>query len=210
MKTTCLITLIIALAIAGTAGADPSGIPDPWLSFAVCAYSGPGTPTVMNLPNGIGNRFDQARLADGTVVDATITLTLLDGLGSTIMNYPFEDLWIESLDGGLVFCPGGTTADANTDQSGHTFWRKPMFAGGYSPGPCQVLVSGMPLYSAPLPVAFNSPDITGNLVVDLQDLGYFVTDYFGTFDPRSDFFRNSILDLSDVGMLALGFGADCP
>ena len=51
-----------------------------------------------------------------------------------------------------------------------TEWVNPMFAGGYSQGPVLVLINGSALTTNPgLPLKFNSPDINGDLRVDLTD-----------------------------------------
>ena len=212
MKSVGLALLAIILALVGTqtAAADPSGVPDPFYSYAVCAFPGPGTATVMNLPDGSGKAFDAAQTAAGAVVDATITVTVLDGFENPIQGFPFEDIWFESSDGGVAFCPGGNTADAVTDHAGQTFFRYPNFAGRYSEALCQIFITGSPLIQNGLPVSFNSPDISGNLVVDLEDLGYFASDYFGVYHFRSDFSRDGILNLSDLGAFARSYQARCP
>ncbi|MFH2053487.1 MAG: hypothetical protein ABIK96_13560 [bacterium] len=205
--TTCVLILLWAVA-AGAA--EPSGVPDPILSTATCANPTPETPTVMAAPDGGGVSFDQALLPDGTVVDATITLELKDSGGWPIFNFPYEDMWLESADGGLSPCIGGSIADANTDQNGETEWRNPLFAGGYSEAACLVMVNGSSLIGSDLAVAFNSPDIDGNGRVDLSDLGMLASDYHGGFAFRCDFYRDGGLNLADIGMFARSYGSTCP
>ncbi|MGD9548196.1 MAG: hypothetical protein AB7V45_11720 [Candidatus Krumholzibacteriia bacterium] len=205
--TTCVLILLWAV---GAGASQPSGVPDLVLSTASCANPTPQTPTVMVAPDGGGAPFDQALLPDGTVVDATITLELKDGGGFPIFMYPFEDLWLESADGGLSPCLGGSIADANTDQNGETEWRNPLHAGGYSEAVCLVMVSGSSLIGSDLALAFNSPDINGDGRVDLSDVGLLASDYHGGFAFRCDFYRNGRLDLADVGMFARSYGTTCP
>ncbi|RKY67967.1 MAG: hypothetical protein DRP97_06840 [Candidatus Latescibacterota bacterium] len=180
-------------------------------SSATMAYSGSDAVSVMVLPDGTGDSLAAARLLDGTVVDATITLVLNDCWGVPIASFPSEDLWLESPDGGLVSCPGGTIADANTNAEGITVWQAPLRAGGQSEAGCVIMINGMSLlYAAPLDVRFNSPDLNGDLVVNLIDVALFGGDFYGTYQVRSDFSRDGVLSLSDVVLMALAVGSACP
>jgi hypothetical protein len=184
------------------------GIPDLSHSVATIAYDGPGTPSLLVVPDGNGNPFTAAQDAQGNVVDATITLFLCDVDEDPIAHFPFEDLWLESLDDGLVFCIGGTTADHDTDANGLTEWVNPLFAGGSSPGPVLVMIIGEALPG--LPLKFNSPDLTGDLNVTLHDLQAFAEDFFSDFHFRSDLFGDGDLNLVDVAIFAQHFSAQCP
>jgi hypothetical protein len=188
-----------------------TGIPDLSHSLAFIAYDGPGTPSLLVVPDGNGRPFTEAHDEDGNLVDATITLYMLDVDENPIASFPFEDLWLESMDSGLVFCNGGTTADHNTDPNGQTEWVNPLFAGGHSPGPVLVLINGAALDTNPgLPLKFNSPDITGDLVVNLYDLQVFSEDYFSDYQFRCDFFGDGALNLVDVVVFAQNYLAQCP
>lgn len=190
---------------------DPPGIPDLSHSFATIAYDGPGTPALLVVPDGSGNLFTAARDEDGNLVDATITLTILDPLDDPVANFPFEDCWLESVDGGLVPCNGGTTADHNTDPNGMTEWVNPLLAGGFSETAVYVLINGDALSTNPgLPLYFNSPDLNQDLTVSLHDVAIFAGDYFGSYSFRSDFHRDGALDLRDVTILAQKMLANCP
>ena len=190
---------------------DPPGIPDLSHSYATIAYDGPGTPALLVVPDGSGNLFTEARDEDGNVVDATITLTILDPLDNPIANYPFEDCWLESVDDGLVPCIGGTTADHNTDANGMTEWVYPLLAGGFSETAVFVVINGSPLDTNPgLPLYFNSPDINGDRAVTLHDVAIFAGDYFGSYHFRSDFHRDGAIDLRDIAIMARKMLANCP
>lgn len=187
------------------------GIPDLSHSLAFIAYEGPGTPSLLVVPDGNGNPFTEAHDEEGNVVDTTITLHMLDVYENPIANYPFEDLWLESMDSGLEFCNGGTTADHNTDFNGQTEWVLPLFAGGHSPGPVLVMINGAALVTNPgLPLKFISPDITGDLVVNLFDLQVFAEDYFSSYQMRSDFHGDGVLNLADVAIYVQNYLAQCP
>ncbi len=201
--------LVICLLLASTAWADR--IPDLNNSYATCAYQGPGDATLLVVPDGSGASFTEARDPDGTLVDATITLVVLDNGDNPVYLFPAEDLWLEAMDGGLVSCIAGTIADTTTDVNGMTQWVTPLRAGGFSTEPCQVMIMGAAISIPPsLPIVFNSPDIDGNGTVNLTDVGFFSQDFFDDYDFRSDFQRDGVLNLADVYWLAAARGVECP
>lgn len=190
--------------------AQTSGIGGPYGEYDM-AYQGPETLTLFVVPDGSGVTFDQATLPYGGTEDATITLLLLDGNYVPVASFPSEDMWLESRDAGLIPCVGGTTADANTDAAGTTTWAAPLHAGGHSQAIVDVIVNGSRLELAPgLELSFNSPDVNGDLKVDLTDVQLFVLDFYSGFNFRSDFHRDGILNLSDIPPMALAVGATCP
>jgi len=200
---------LVGILVVGFAAGALANIPDLDNSFAEV---GPAGASVWNLPNGFGRGFDQAGDGSGGTVDATITLFLRDANDDPIVGYPFEDLWLETSGGGLVACPGGTTADLNTDDQGMTEWQNTMFAGGHSEGETvNVYVAGSPLNHPGLNVLFNSADIDGNLIVNLADLTEFAIDYDGqTGAYRSDYLYDGTINLSDVTLFAQGYQTSCP
>jgi len=200
--------LMVCLLTGLPAWADD--LPDLTQSAAWCEFNGPDPAVVVNFPNGEGRRFDEARISGG-VVNGTIHLMLLDGMGAPIDDYPREDIWLESVDGGAVSCIQGSLADANTDVNGETSWVNPLMAGGYSEANTHVIINGSPLVSPGLNVHFNSPDINADGVVNLTDVTMFSQDIFGwTYQFRSDFHYDGIINLSDLSILGEGFGASCP
>ncbi len=193
------ITLMVGAASFATAG-----VPDLTLSGA--ATGGAGPYTMFNIPNGGGSSF-----VDAAGGDATITLTLLDGLSAPIANFPFEDAWLVSLDAGMAACTGGTTADANTDIDGITTWATPLQAGGSSQAGTQVSISGANLNGPALNIDHNSADINGDGNVNLTDVPLFAGDFYGGgYVFRSDFAFDGAVNLSDVVRLAQALGASCP
>lgn len=201
--------LAVCALIIASASAAVAGIPDLDLSSAARAYTGSEVLSLMSLPNGAGKAFNQAFLPGGSEADATITLTLLDGLGAPIANFPFEDMWIEAADGGLVSCGGNAVANFNTDAAGQTQWANPLFAGGFSVAACLVKVNGDALaYDAQ--ISFNSPDISGDGVVNLTDAGYFSQDRSGAYNYRSDFNNDAVVNLTDAGYMGNALGVSCP
>jgi len=134
------------------------------------AYEGDEPVTLFNLPGGTGSPFTEARLPDGSVVDATLRVQIIDYMGDPVAYFPAEDLWLESTDGGLVPCPGGVSADMDTDENGWTLWAEPLHAGGHSSAQCTMLINGMYAQGwVDLDLHFNSADITGDGTVNLSD-----------------------------------------
>ncbi len=199
----CILLLLPTVAWAG--------VPDLDLSSAVT--TAPAGVSVFNMLNGQGDPMTVARSATGVIFDATITLTLVDSDGSPVVFYPAEDLWLQTSGGGLVHCPNGTAANSMTDLDGVTHWAAPLFAGGHTENETVVvLVAGAALSQPGLDIIFNSPDISGDLIVNLTDLTLFTTDYVvGPDNFRSDFFRDGALNLSDLTQFARGyfFGSSC-
>jgi hypothetical protein len=188
-----------------------SGVPDLFQSTAEIAFNGPGIPSLLVVPDGSGPPFTAAHDPIGNVVDATITLYLRDGSGFPIVNFPWEDLWLDVVDGGLTGCGYFLNPDQNTDAAGATRWTLPPLAGGYSPGPVLVFINGSPLISnAGLPLQINSPDIDGDAVVNLQDLAILAGDYFGPYDFRCDLNGDGQLNLQDISIFGQHYGARCP
>jgi len=211
MAVSCLIVL---LGIGDAAMAQsPPDIPDlspSWADFLT--YTGSDPLTLLVFPSGEGPSFAEARLPDGTFVDGTIVLYVLDGNSDPVANYPREDLWLASADHGMVPCIAGTIADAHTDSDGMTYWSASLRAGGWSEALMQVLINGDALWTGPgLPLKINSPDITADGVVNLADVGTFSGDYHGgSYLFRSDFNNDGSLSLSDVSLLATAIGVGCP
>jgi len=166
---------------------------------------------LFNVPNGTGSPFTEARTLTG-LVDAVLTLYLRDGNNDPIGNYPRVDMWLEVGDdiGTLSHCLSGTIAETDTRSNGETNWFNPLRAGGWSEGPTVVMISGTPLLSGDLDLRHISPDINGDLVVNLTDVSLFAGDFYGGYSFRSDFYYDGVINLSDVGKLAQAIGAACP
>ena len=126
------------------------------------------------------------------------------------VNYPWEDLTIgASGSGTLNFCGLYPVADSDTDEFGRVTLDGTPFGGGHDTAGIRVLIAGVP-YDEILPIAVNSPDIDGNLVVDIGDFALFGLD-FGRDDAfRSDFVHDGIVDIADFSLFGLHFGESCP
>ncbi|MFO7654437.1 MAG: hypothetical protein R6X25_11530 [Candidatus Krumholzibacteriia bacterium] len=208
--------LVVCIMVISAAAAS-ANVPSLTLSTATTAAAGPVA--LFNLPNGTGNAFTAARAAPpspgtaGPIVDATVTLTLLDGNGDPISNYPGEDLWLGTTSSNFFACNNGTIADFNTNAAGQTVWVDPMLAGGFSlPGTdvTKVYVNGAPLAGAGMAISFNSADIFPDGRVNSSDVAAFAGDYFAAYNFRSDMYYDGVVNASDVAAFANGFGAACP
>lgn len=207
--------LPVILLLAGTAAAqcDPNdpitGLPDLQYSFYVWNAAGSGPVSLLVVPDGSGVPFTRAYRADGSIVDATIELTLTHPCGP-FANFPREDIWLETAGHGFVACAGGTIADTDTDAQGRTRWVLPLRAGGFSPGPSVIVINGStPLGMPPFEMSFKSPDQNGDLVVGLPDVGLFRAAY-GGHAFVADLHADGQVDIADIAVLARSMGARCP
>jgi hypothetical protein len=199
-------TLIAASASAGSP--ELTDVPDLDASTAFIDPAAEGA-NVYCAPDGHGDPLSEARLPGGEVVDATITLTLVNNQGEPIFNYPFEDMFIATSGAGLVTCVNGANADASTDINGQTEWSNPIRGGGSSLGETvKVYVAGVALPNVDIDLTFNSADMNGDLLVDLIDIVLF-TQALATNDPRGDFNFDGVIDLSEIVRFTRRIGADC-
>jgi len=207
-----IIVFAVFLVVGAASFSLASGVPDPTyceVSFHPCELSCQAV--MFNVPNGLGSAFTEARTLDERV-DASIMLLIRDGEGIPIVGYPAVDVRLAMPGGGTVFCPNGSIADGASDINGIMTWVNPLRAGGWSEGHTLVMIDGQPLVGDddPCYLAHNSPDINGDLIVNLMDLGQLAQDYFGDYTFRSDFHYDGVVNLSDVPKFARNYGAACP
>lgn len=194
-----LLSLAVAGAmVLGLAGVASAGIPDETTSSA----AGPGSPVVALItPQSTGNSIAS--------VGGTVTVTVLDFSSGPVANYPFSDIYIDD-DGTdeISLCQGGSVADANTNASGVTTISGLIGGGGFATQ-SNVWIAGTKLTGPALDLGFNSPDNTGDLVVDIADFSNFGLD-FGGAAFRSDLVFDGIVDIADFSKFGLTFGETCP
>ncbi len=208
MKKFFFSSLFLVLVSAGNASAQ-------WWFCEECSLSMPNASSedmvLFVLPDGSGSPLTQAQVKnDGSLRDAHIELILRDYIGEPVVDYPAEDMWLESDDGGMIPCIGGAIADQNTEDAGFTHWTRPLRAGGHSESPLRVFVNGMALPFAPFTLAIVSADMNGDGAVNLVDVSLFSNHFYGGYDFAADYFADGVLNLLDVGRLALGLGGSCP
>jgi len=205
--------------IVGAASLAMAGIPD--ASRCTVAWDDPGAtgPMVwMNVPDATGRAFTFARQSGITpFVDATIRVRVRDAVGDSIINYPSEDVRLESATmDSMIICIGGANADFSTNLDGDTWFIDPLLAGGWSKANTEVVINNV---TATETVALwhNSPDITGDGFVNLSDVSRFATDFylwqdFTIYHFASDLFYDDQVNLSDIPRLAAAkaAGSHCP
>lgn len=208
MKSSLVLVLsAVCLALPAFAGVD--GGVNPETSTAAIATEGHLVLPVR--PDGSGRAFTEAFGLGGWSADATITAVLRDFGNFPIANFPREDVWLQTADGGLVVCGGGygVLPDGNSDGDGVVRWTSAPGAGGFGSG-TYVFANGTALAMMPLDLTFVSPDINGDGQVNLSDGGLFTGFLYGAYTPRGDFNNDATINLSDVAAVAAGLGAGCP
>jgi hypothetical protein len=180
-----------------------------------------GRVSVYTLPDGWGHPFTYAYQWDGVIghspemVDATLTLTLT-GDGEPIVGWPAEEIWLEATSGNLLTCVQGACADHPTDAQGQTTFTLPLLAGGHTALDLNAriygVVSGEPGLQSLVDVQVNSPDLSGDLVVNLTDVAMFASQYMvpGGYTYAADLYWDGRLNLSDLALMAAGFATGCP
>ncbi len=194
---------LLSLAVAGTmllglSSLAAAGIPDDTLSTATSAGG-----TVLVTPAGLGKTLAEK--------GATISVTVLDVNGNAIAGYPFQDIWVDDTgDGSISLCKGGSVADFNTDAAGATTISGAIAGGGFTQAGVQVYLAGTPLAGPALAIDMNSPDMNGDLEVNLIDIGIFGADFGGAYNFRSDLVPDGVINLSDVGEFGVHLFEVCP
>ena len=210
MKTCIMILLIVAAApVAMASPCMP--LPDFDLSIAMFRDSADHSYplSLMIVPDGSGEPLAEAQRPDGTVVNGQIIVYLLDGWARGREDMPPAEILLESPGGILAFCTDGNMAGQATDSEGYTYFSAPLYGGGWSQNDLRVYVCNTPLSSAYLPLWINSPDIDGDLEVNLSDVQLFAVDFYGAYAYRSDLFYDGVINLSDLSRLAQHLEADC-
>ena len=216
-----MMQLILAACLAFCAAGPNAALDDtttvgffPWME----TVGSPDQPaSLFCLPSGGGRPFTQALTQGGGSIDATLEMVLWSdqpGWGAPVPYFPAEDMWLATDAGLLVPCIGGTIADANTDATGGTVWTAPLEAGGWCDvgGGDRLLVMVNGEVAADLTalgLRLNSADLNGDGVVNLADVGMFVSDLYGTYAYRSDFFWDGVVNISDAGFMSTGLGSQC-
>jgi len=181
--------------------------PDLSLSTAVMINSGELV-GMCNLPFGGGTPLSDCYTYGGDPYDATIEVTLLNSMGAPVVGYPADAINVISTRGGLVPCGSGVTADIDTDINGKTTISLSIMGGGHTFSGYHeetlVTVADQPITgSTSLWIFHNSPDINGDLIVDLVDvplLAYYY--YAGYYHEAIDFNWTLNIEIADVAYFA--------
>ena len=197
---------IVSAALLFAAAAF-GGIIDPCQSTATTAAS-PNT-CVLVCPAGDGDQL----VAKG----ATISISVKDGAGVGIPDILWSDFYLIDCDpsNDMVLCGGASSsnANANTDSNGDTEMTGDIAAGGCAQG-VSVVVQGFVLGCPEIcltNIYVKSPDINGDLLVNIQDFSLFGAQYPpNTFtDPCVDYNCDGIINLQDFSLFGLHYGHIC-
>jgi FlaG/FlaF family flagellin (archaellin) len=185
--------------VLGMASIAMAGIPDPTNSTA----SGPSG-CISITPAGTGVSLASKSL--------TINVTVLDGSSQPIAGYAFQDItWNSQVNGELAMCNGGSVSDGNTNALGQTTISGTAAGGGWTLGGVNVFLAGVKLNGGAVLLDVNSADNTGDLAVNLADIGDFSIDFNAPgYDFRSDLTCDGVENLADVGDIAIANGQFCP
>jgi len=174
----------------------------------------PASVSVYTLPDGSGHPISDCYLFGGERTDATISLVLRDQDENPVPDYPAEDIWLQTMQDGLVLCPEGSIADGPTDANGMTTFSSAVRGGGASDPEAGeitvVVVGGCASYRPGRTILFNSPDLNGDLVVNLADVVTFAVHFFGDYTYAADFFWDGEVNLSDLTHMVGTLSATCP
>lgn len=202
-----LMGLLVCSMVLGLASVAWAGVPDTGESYAITDAT--AQVSVMVCPNGDGFRIDDCQYFGGAAADATIHLYVRDAFGDPVAFYPAADMWLESETKAIVLCPGGSTADADTDINGETEFTNALFAGCCGDG-ALIIINGQAIAQPALDFKFNSPDISCDGVVNLTDVTLFAVAYYNPYDYCADFYWDGVMNLSDIVLLAQHNGHECP
>lgn len=152
-----------------------------------------------------------------------IELCVLDQDGVGIENVPPNDIWFIDCDpnADLNLCGGSasTAADSLTNAAGMTSMSLGTLAAGGCVNGLALVIQGFTVLDSTTtctsdfccPIWMRSPDISGDLVVDLTDLAVFgicfeVPHTVPPANPCCDFDLNNDVDLTDLALFAFHFG----
>ncbi len=183
-----------------------------------------GAVSIFALPDGSGTPLTAVRQWSGTIgdpavfVDGSIKVSLTDAFGDPVVGFPAADITIAAQAGGWSLC-SALTADAATDINGEAVISGALAGGGYSStGELMVVDINTPMLAstsypgglAGLEYFVNSGDINGDYMSNLIDIPLFAIVYYsGSYDYKTDFAWNGVVNLSDITTLAIGLGTEC-
>ena len=216
------LVFVVAVITWGTGNALAQG-PIADHSTAILMPSPPLGLSMFLVPNGMGTPFTNCFGAGGVRVNARITVTLINAMGTPVIGWPADRIRIEQMGSPLVWCADSfyppplhapNLADGPTSTTGQTTFTLSYHGGCWVYSPTYVWVQeatgAWNRIPTPVDVSYNSSDLNCDLKVDLRDLVIFVRDYFGPYHYRSDFNYDQVINLIDVAMFAPTFGKTCP
>jgi hypothetical protein len=199
--------IVAALLTPLSTALATSGIPD--LDNSSWTHSLVEPAGILVCPAGDGTNLSSAQSISDGLVDATITLTMLDFNNAPIAYFPAEDMWIEVP--GMFPCIGGSIADSETDYSGVATFSNPVLMGGIQNGNLQVFINGSAVNDGESAFhTFLSPDLSGDHQINLTDTVMFTQAWYGSYNRAIDYFFDGVIDLSDLVLFSEHQGHHCP
>jgi len=130
--------------------------------------------------------------SDGDALAPALTITVIvrDDTNAPIAGIPAADVWLIGCNDNLALCggSGAINASAATDVNGQTTITGDIAAGGCDLGGIRVVVQGVAIGAGPcgdpcIAIKVKSPDVNGNLLVNLVDFATFGAGY--TSPPKA-------------------------
>jgi len=148
-----------------------------------------------------------------------VQVIVRDANGLPISGYPAADIWLADTGvsgDNIALCQGGSGANADTDVNGATTLSGVIAGGGHSQVGMAVYVSGVAVTlnadgsgGIALPIDVNSPDISGDLLVNLADISLFSAAIVSN-DFVGDYTYDGFVNLSDISLFSQWIGESCP
>ncbi len=209
--------LLVVVAVLGLALPAGAAVNIPVIEFIVHFFGDPLS--VVIAPDGSGRPLSQAYAYGGVIEDGTISLRVISvETGDPIWNYPNEDVWLlvgQGSQGTVTGCNNGVfNPDDPSDSDGRMWFSEPLRGGGWSIQGGVFYLNGEPArdpQGALFPVLeyqINSPDINGDLVVDITDIALFVQG-LGNYHYRFDYNFDGFVGLSDIALFTQSLGSEC-
>ena len=213
---------LVAVSLLAFNGIASAGIIDPCKSYCELLNTGPsgGTCCYFACPQGDTDTFIDSGPAPGPATGQGwyIRVCVFEEDDTPIPNVPVADLWVIDCDplADLALCAGqaSSNSDSLTNEFGYTTMSNTTLAAGGCVDGLAVVVQGFVLLDTMTctvvichTVVVRSPDINGDLCVDIVDLALFAQSFPPqAFDACCDFECNGIVDLVDLARFAFHFG----
>jgi len=204
------VLLILIFVVSQQAPPPVEGQILQWACSTTASIDG-GPYTILVCPAG-----DGLTLAS---IGATITVRLRDVTGMIpIVGVPASDYWLFDCNDQVALCGGSNSinADAASDADGMATISDAIAAGGQGDGTL-VFVQGVFIEDCDfnplcLPIVWRSPDINGDLIVDLVDFSIFGPAFPSppsTYNPAADMDNDGIVDIVDFSIFGGHFLHRC-